>query len=98
MWRHGDVLIAAVEQIPQGAQRRPQLVLARGEVTGHAHRIADPQAAVLWETDGQLFLEVVAESAMVTHEEHAPITLPRGIYRVWTQREYTPQAIVRVVD
>jgi hypothetical protein len=34
----------------------------------------------------------------VIHEEHQPITLEPGIYRVWQQREYTPEAIRRVVD
>jgi hypothetical protein len=41
---------------------------------------------------------VLADSATVTHEEHGPITLPRGTYRVWRQREYSPEAIRVVRD
>ena len=98
MWRHGDVIIHEVQQIPSSAEKYPQSILVRGEVTGHAHRIADPSSAVIWRTDGQLFLEVIAESATITHEEHKPITLPRGTYQFWVQREYSPQAVRRVVD
>jgi hypothetical protein len=45
-----------------------------------------------------LYLRVLAERATVVHQEHGPIVLPQGAYRVWRQREYTPQGIRRVVD
>jgi hypothetical protein len=98
LWRQGDVLIAAIEAIPQGARPRPAPVLAWGEVTGHSHRLADPAAARLWESGAGLFLEVTAPAAAIVHEEHHPIALPLGLYRVWTQREYAPRQIRRVVD
>jgi hypothetical protein len=98
MWRHGDVLIASAKAVPANATRRPSAVLARGEFTGHSHRFAEPETVAVWEAAGVLFVTVLAEQATVIHEEHKPITLPHGIYRVWQQREYTPQAIVRVVD
>jgi len=34
----------------------------------------------------------------VVHEEHGPISLEPGTYRVWIQREYSPEAIRRVLD
>ena len=43
-------------------------------------------------------LEVTVERATVAHEEHGPITLPRGSYRVWRQREYSPEAVRPVRD
>lgn len=98
MWRHGDVLIAATDAIPAKAKQRLAPILARGEITGHSHRVEDAATAELWESGGVLFLKVVAENARVIHEEHRPITLPRGIYRVWLQREYTPQSIRQVMD
>jgi hypothetical protein len=73
-------------------------VLAYGEVTGHSHRVQEPRAAEMWEHGGSLFLRVVADQATIVHEEHKPIVLARGVYRVWMQREYTPQAIRRIVD
>ena len=98
MWRHGDVLIASVDAIPDSAKPQLHTILARGEVTGHAHRIAEPGAAQLWEHGGLLYLRVFADSATLVHEEHRAISLPRGSYRVWMQREYTPAEIRRVVD
>jgi len=98
MWRQGDVLIAAVDAVPRHAKRWLSTILVRGEITGHSHRIQVPDTAELWECDGVLFVNVMASTATVVHEEHKPITLPRGIYRVWQQREYTPQAIRLVVD
>lgn len=98
MWRHGDILIAPAPAIPEGAKRRATTVLARGELTGHSHRIEDTQTAGLWDFRGEMFLEVTAPAARIVHQEHKPILLPRGIYRFWFQREYTPQAIRRVID
>jgi hypothetical protein len=37
----------------------------------------------------QRFLRIGTE-ALLTHEEHAPIQLPAGLYRVVRQREYLP--------
>jgi hypothetical protein len=98
LWRHGDVLIATTESLPADARPRRGQVLVRGEATGHSHRIAEPAAAQLWESGTSLFLRVVAGRATVVHEEHRPIVLPRGMYRVWTQREYSPREIRQVLD
>lgn len=93
LWRHGDVLIQAVAALPEGGVRRPGAVLAYGEVTGHSHRVETPENAELWWVEevpkGSLYLRVLAPTRIV-HEEHRPIPLEPGIYRVWQQREYVP--------
>jgi hypothetical protein len=98
MWRQGDVLIAEAGAIPRGAIRRPNCVLAEGELTGHSHRIDQPGVAELYECNGMLYLQVLAGEAKVVHQEHGPITLPHGVYAVWQQREYTPQSIRPMTD
>jgi len=98
MWRHGDVMIANTPAIPAHARPRETPILVRGEVTGHSHRLETPAAAEVWEYGCQLYVKVVAPSVRIVHEEHLPITLPTGTYRVWQQREYTPIAIRTVVD
>ena len=98
MWRHGDVFLAPVAQIPDDARALPHCILAEGELTGHSHRIRESGTATLYERSGERFLSVSAEMATLIHQEHAPISLPRGLYRVWIQREYSPEAIRRVVD
>lgn len=99
-WRQGDVFIitAAEADIPaDAAVQRP--VLAEGEVTGHSHRLEDPLAGqVLRSRSGGLFLKITDGPAQVIHDEHGPITLPAGQYRIRIQREYHPKEIRQVID
>ena len=98
LYRHGDVLIDGVPDLPEGAQPRSDLVLAYGEMTGHSHRVEPAEGARLFDHPNGLYLRVTAETATVVHEEHGPIALRAGCYRVWRQREYTPREIRVVVD
>jgi hypothetical protein len=100
MYRHGDVIIMSIKAIPTDASRRPSAILARGEATGHSHRMADPASVELYDDAeaGVGYLVVHGESAMLVHDEHAPIKLPTGSYRFWQQREYSPKEIRRIVD
>lgn len=98
IWRQGDVFIIATPNLPRlGRVQRPP-VLAEGEVTGHTHSLADPASGHIFSVRGELYLEVVADSATIVHEEHAPVTLPRGGYAIRIQREYSPREIRQVVD
>lgn len=106
MFRQGDVLIVPIAEaaVPAraldaaGEQRdsRGRLVLALGEVTGHAHAIAAPGRLVR-EGEGRMLLHL-PEGGRVVHEEHAPIPLPKGWFRVVRQREYVPGAVRIVAD
>jgi len=98
MYRHGDILVAPVESIPKAARKVQHLVLAEGELTGHSHRISEGGAAVLFQTESEMFLDVVGRIATLVHQEHGPIELPQGKYRVWRQREYAPQEIRIIRD
>lgn len=98
LYRHGDVLIRRIATLPVGAQKREGATLAHGEVTGHSHRIQQSQAVQLWANGNELFLEIKQPSATLIHEEHRAIELPQGLYRVWKQREYRPNAHIEVED
>lgn len=98
MYRHGDLLVAAVAEIPAGSRRLSHLTLAEGEMTGHSHRIAEANQATLYACDDQLYLEVFQAGATLVHQEHGPIVLPEGVYRAWKQREYSPREIRFVRD
>lgn len=105
MARQGDVLMMEVDAIPAEAMAhvRPsdqgRVILAYGEVTGHAHALAEGTATGYGPSDDAFWLEVVP-GATVTHEEHDPITIPSHIRRlaIVRQREYSGAGERRVVD
>ncbi len=98
LYRHGDLLAADADEIPGNARLLNHLVLAEGELTGHSHRIAERTAANLYQSAQDLYLRVTEDRATLIHQEHGPISLPRGLYRVWRQREYAPREIRIVRD
>lgn len=77
---------------------RGRLVLALGEVTGHAHAVAAP-GELLRDPDPMRpdFLHLFSGGRLV-HEEHGAISLPKGWFRVVRQREYVPGAVRPVAD
>ena len=96
-YRHGDVMLEQISSIPPNALERQGAILARGELTGHSHRIENWQAAQLFTHNGQTFVQIKQPTAII-HEEHHAIPLEIGFYRYWMQREYHPKAIVTVRD
>ena len=102
-YRQGDVLLIQVRMHPRSRrQLRPvprsedRVVLAYGEATGHAHVIDSPRAELLESRDGRTYLGLYEVSAL-THEEHGPIRLDPGLYRVVRQREYAPGRRAHIV-
>lgn len=108
MYRQGDVLVVAINAIPPDAEpeeTKGSIVLAYGEVTGHAH-VIDARAAIafraktplpVFDAQAERFLRVQV-NALLEHEEHDTIKLPAGDYAVIQQREYHPKEIRRVAD
>lgn len=99
LYRQGDILIAKINAIPRGPRTKVENgILAHGEVTGHAHRISDLAGAELYECSEGMFLSVTEEGISIVHEEHSPISLPLGDYKVIRQRQYSPGEIRNVAD
>jgi hypothetical protein len=98
MWRQGDILIDRCTEVPKHASRLKHLILASGDATGHRHTIRDRKAATLYGLGGELYLDVSAEKTDIVHPEHDDVTLPRGVYRIWKQREYSEARPRPVVD
>ena len=88
LYQQGDVLLFTAP-IPEGVRAAMRIVLAEGEATGHAHRLAEATDGLLYEAaDGTPYLRVGARGATITHEEHRAITVPPGEYRVGRVQEY----------
>lgn len=105
MMRQGDVLLIKVDSIPKAAKRvksKGRIILAYGEVTGHAHAIPASAAALLEYGDEKLgtierYLDV-KRATVLRHEEHGSIQIEPGQYQVIRQREYSPEEIRTVAD
>ena len=115
--RQGDVWlypIEATDDVPGMVTSRhwrdlqldpsdPDVLLALGEVTGHAHRIKRGGLGnvrfrehvpvvgrrIAGGTPRRL-LQVRHKPVLLTHEEHETLTIPPGNYEVRIQREYSP--------
>ena len=99
LWRQGDVLIQECATLPGGCTRRKSAVIAKGEATGHSHRLSRSRGSVLYDPPpaeardaqfpGLMYLTVPADgNCTVAHSEHAAVVLPPGCYRLWRQREF----------
>ena len=111
MFAQGDLLIERVgDAEPSGTILSPDdtgaVVLAEGELTGHRHAIYDrvtmfKDEALAREIPAGLYLghvKVAGGGAVLRHQEHAPITLEEGTYRVRRQRELEPRDAALVAD
>ena len=107
MYRQGDVFISAVTEFPEKITEVPRengrIVLAHGEVTGHAHVIVSRKAKMFRPDDipatgATLFLRIEDGTVALTHEEHDKIDIPPGTYRVVRQREYARTQVRFVED
>lgn len=81
--RHGDVPLVPVNEIPENATLRPDNIVARGEVSGHAHRML---TGLVYESGGRTFVDA-GEKGIITHEDHGDGELT-GMYEAIIQREY----------
>lgn len=104
MYRQGDVLIIPIKHLPSGLEpvkrESGRIILAHGEVTGHAHAIKDHEAALFRDPKlAAIFMNVSSEGGVsLEHEEHGTIGIPAGNYQIVRQREYSPEAIRNVAD
>ncbi len=101
IYRQGDVIMIRVDKMPSGlteVQRESgRVILAHGELTGHAHAIADAHASLRTTAEGRTFL-IVDEIVELRHEEHSAVALPPGVYQTVRQTEYAPEALRNVAD
>ena len=111
LFAQGDLLVERIDEVhPSGSLTAPSdngsFILAEGELTGHSHAIFG--RVTMFRDDGLArdipgglyigHINIEGPSARVQHEEHAPLNLPKGTYRVRRQRELEPKDARVVAD
>ena len=101
-YRQGDVLVIEAKALPAKAEpvarEGGRVILAHGELTGHAHAIKAP-TVTHHVKDGRHYFAVASAPAALEHEEHKPIVFDAGkVFRHARQVEYSPQALRNVAD
>jgi len=104
MFRQGDVLIVPIASMPKLLEpierESDHIILAQGELTGHAHAIKDKRATLFRDPKlSAVFMEVTGDAPVVLeHDQHDAISIPPGTYQIVRQVEYSPAAIRTVLD
>lgn len=102
----GEILLTKVEGIPQGAKEHTgdgdDHIVGHSE-TGHHHVVNRSEARFYGTEDPFVcYLHVTAEYADLVHrrefDTHETIRIPRGVWRVNRQQEYTPEGWRAVQD
>lgn len=69
-YRQGDVMIERIEQLPADFKAAPlengRVILAHGEVTGHAHAFAEEDAQKFVAPEGDEFFRVIGQRFVIT--------------------------------
>ena len=98
-YRQGDILFVSSESpIHTNQTAAGSLDIAQGEVTGHAHVLHADGIEFDTGWGGLVDALNLPDGGTLRHDEHAPINLPPGSYRIRRQREYTYKQAVSADD
>jgi hypothetical protein len=102
-WRQGDIYFVKLDEEINSENAAPVRngIIAKGETTGHAHRVSPSsmaQGALLSLIGRSMFLRSPEAGTTVVHDEHGPIVLPRGSYAVVPQQEFDGLRWRQVLD
>jgi hypothetical protein len=95
--RQGDVLLREIDTTPKNKRiAKDKYTLALGEITGHHHDILG-DVEIFRNNQSQILVNVGPKGALLTHQEHAHLQIPEGMYEVVIQREFTALDEVQAV-
>jgi hypothetical protein len=92
---HGDVILEMVDSLPKeffSSNIEPNSALAYGEAHLHVHQLDGVQGVdfdLRINSAGERHLKIV-NPTYLRHQEHQPMLLKEGIYKIGIQREYDP--------
>ncbi len=102
-WRQGDIYFVKLDEEINSENAAPVRngIIAKGETTGHAHRVSPSsmaQGALLSLIGRSMFLRSPEAGTTIVHDEHGPIQLPAGAYAVVLQQEFDGLRWRQVLD
>ena len=102
-WRQGDIYFVKIDEEIDSAMTTPVKngIIAKGETTGHAHRVSPSSmaaGALLYLVGRSMLLRSPEAGTTIVHDEHGPIALPAGSYAVVHQQEFDGLQWRRVID
>jgi len=102
-WRQGDIYFVKLDEEINSDNATPikNGIIAKGETTGHAHRVlasSMAQGALLSLIGRSMFLRSPEAGTTIVHDEHGPIKLPAGSYAVVPQQEFDGLRWRQVLD
>ena len=102
-WRQGDIYFVKLDEEIDSANATAVKngIIAKGETTGHAHRVSPSsmaQGALLSLIGRSMFLRSPEAGTTIVHDEHGPLELPAGSYAVVPQQEFDGLRWRQVLD
>ena len=102
-WRQGDIYFVKLDEEIDSGRATPVKngIIAKGETTGHAHRVSQSSiagGALLSLVGRSMFLRSPEAGTTIVHDEHGPIELPAGSYAVVPQQEFDGLRWRQVLD
>jgi hypothetical protein len=86
MFRQGDLLFVEINSRNAYLKENKEKIIICSSVTGNKHEVKNGILYGGFEQFSEACVESNGETAIV-HNEHKPIILPKGLYRVVRQRE-----------
>lgn len=103
--RHGDLSFAPLKEAPKNlikVEHGNNFILARGEHTNHKHVLATKERVgfEIFRDEAGSYILNIKEASQITHEEHKPLTIVPGWYKLGHEQEhdYALNETRRVID
>ena len=100
LYRHGDLLIKQIDQIPLMAKPLSTNIIAEGEITGHNHKLYGSHQVYGTNPKNPRIIEPTyfqaKEEISLKHQEHDTLKISKGNYVILHEREHDPFNIVEI--
>ena len=99
-FQQGDLILKETKVAKKDfGKKLNHLILQQSDVSNHKHQITKG-TAILYSTTkaDEFYLDVTSDNAVLSHEEHTSINIPKGKYFVYGVKEFDPfEDIIRRV-